>query len=296
MISELSLIEVLCRISLAPALVAFLLGTPACAAALAHAWRGENERARSSGWLGLKVGGVAGIWMAAVTAGLGFVVPWLFLLPAAMSAIALAHAHYYENSPQLSRYQFTIPTILYATLAVAVVAAVVRIWTADYADYSMRDEFAANLGRMKSISNVKLQGHTYYRYDQEAFEVSTIDFSLAGRPDTLIRLHADKRLRTDDSDEPLSTVVIYRIDRWEFHGTLRNPDSSKSRITGLNVGEHGPFENYFPFRFRTLDDIVDHYDELAKLAKEWPREDQPGEFTYQHGDVQYWAIDVGTRP
>lgn len=294
---ELSLIEVICRISLAPALVAFLFAAPAATIALWQAWRAKFETARSYGWFGLKLGGAAGLWMTIVTAGLGFVAPWLFLLPAAMSAIALAHAHYYENSPKLSRYQFTIPTIMYATLAVAVIVAVVRLWTADYADYSTRDEYAANLARMDSISNVKLLGGTIFRYEKEVFAVQEIQFSLAGRPDTLMIIVADEQLRTCDSHEPLSRVVLHQVGGMRFRATVESSQLQRpDEVAGINVGPQGVFAEHFPFPLRSIDDIVDHYDEIVAILKTWPRQDQPGELTWEGRHAKYWAIDAGIRP
>lgn len=299
MMPEPSFVEVVLRISLAPALMAFLLGLPAGLAALPSAWWGKFDSARGYAWFHLKVGGVAGLWLAVVTAKVGFDNSWIFIVPGALSVTALVYAHYYQANLRLSRFQFTIPLILYATMLAAIVTMGVSYWLDDGTDHTAERELAANLARMSAIEDVRYAGGTRTESIganvlKKEFIVSQISFSLAGRPDTLVQIFPDDRLRTCDSGEPLSRVTLRQVGRWRLRGAiLADPPATPLFIDSINVEPNGAFQNLFPFPLRSVDDIVDNYDELVKLLETWPREDQPGRVEHDGISYEYWVEDDG---
>ncbi|TWT38347.1 MFS transporter [Blastopirellula retiformator] len=274
-----------------------LLGVSAGLAAVAYACWGRFERAKWLGKMCVTVGGVSGFWLGAVSVGLEFSYPWIFAIPALLGGVALALSYLYRNSPPLARFQFTIPMLLYATVLAAIVACGAKLWLVDDTDYTRRNEIRANLARMNSISGTRVLGPIIGRYDGEEYVPHEIEFSLSGRPDTLVKIFADERLRTCDSDEPLRKVVLHQVGRVRFRATV---DSSQMdypiEVMGINVGPNGLFADQFPFPLRSIDDFVDHYDELVKIFETWPREDQPGRFAYEidgveYGEIEYWATE-----
>lgn len=291
MITDNSLLNVLLRISLPAAFGFFALGAPAGLAALPCAWMRKFDDARRYSRFSLELGGIAGLWMAVVTAYFGFVAPWLFVLPSVLSAIALAHSQYYEHAPSLSRYQFAIPTIFYATLVTAVISTAATPWIAGDAPSSMPDDLIANLGRIDSISNVVVQEYRPFGVPRivEAYE---IQFSLAGRPDTSVRMVATEEMRRCDSDKPLSKVVLLQFDRWEFFGELQLEQSrSPEPFVGASVSPEGLCGNRVPFPLRSIDDIVVNYDKLVETLKTWPTEAQPEELDLSGIHFKYWAVE-----
>lgn len=286
-----SLLHILLRISLPPAFGLFALGAPAGLAALPCAWMRKFDDARSYSRFSLVFGGFAGLWTAIVTAYFGFVAPWLFVVPSVLSAIALAHSHYYEHAPRLSRYQFAIPTIFYATLVTAVIATAATPWITRETPASMPDDLVANLGRIDSISDVVVQDFRPFGVPR-LLPAYDIQFSLAGRPDTLVRMVATEEMRTCDSDEPLSRVDLLQFDRWEFYGELTLEQSrSPKPFVGASVTPEGMCGNRVPFPIRSIDDIVDNYDQLVEVLKTWPTEDQPEERDLSGLHFKYWAVE-----
>lgn len=267
-----------------------LLGVSAGLAAVAYACWGRFERAKWLGKMCVTVGGVSGFWLGAVSVGLEFSYPWIFAIPALLGGVALGHCHLYRNSPPLARFQFTIPMLLYATVLAAVVACGAKLWLVDDADYTKRDEIYANLARMNSISDVWVMGHMIGRNDREVCIPHAIQFSLSGRPDTLVKIVAVEELQTCDSDDPLSNVVLHQVGSVRFRGTVESSQQDfPIDVTGINVGPEGAFAQKFPFPLRSIDDIVE-------VLRKWPREDQPGELTWEGRHAKYWAIDAGIRP
>lgn len=269
-----------------------LLGVSAGLAAVAYACWGRFEQAKWLGKMCVTVGGVCGFWLGAVSVGLEFSYPWIFAIPALLGGVALGHCHLYRNSPPLARFQFTIPMLLYATVLAAVVAVGVKLWLVDDTDYTRRNEIRANLARMNSISDIRVRGQTIYRYDGAEYVPHEIEFSLSGRPDTLVTIFADEPLRTCDSNEPLRKVVLHQVGRVRFRATVESSEMDiPIEVMGINVGPHGLFADQFPFPLRSIDDIVDHYDEIDAILKTWPRQDQPGELSWDEYQVKYWATD-----
>lgn len=266
----------------------FLWGVPYGFAALGYACWGKREQAERLGWRCVAVGGVLGFWLAAVSVGLKFPYPWIFGAPAAIGGMALAHAHVFRNVPQPTGYQFTLPMLLYATFFVSILAAAANYWLDDPTDYSIRAEYAANMGRMKSIADVRFSGYTN-QTPPARFVVTEIQFSLAGRPDTHVRIIADERLRTCEAGDPLSDLVLCELGDWRLRGMLQVDPKISLPLEGLNIGSRGDLESEIPFPLNSIDDLAAHYDELDELLKTWPRADQPKRVEGNRAPYDYWV-------
>lgn len=57
--------------------------------------------------------------------------------------------------------------------------------------------------------------------------------------------------------------------------------SSRKRLLKLSV---------IPFEIKTIQDVVDHYQELVDLFESWPRETEPGTVTLEDGTTQYYDV------
>lgn len=283
--SESSLASVFFGIFFVLAFPFFLVGIPLGFAALLYACCGRMERARRLGWYCVAVGGALGAWLASVSVGLEFPYHWLFATPAALGGLALAHAHFYRDSPPLTGFQFTLPMLLYVTLFAGIAAAAANVWLIDHADYSESRQIEANLARIPSITNVSCDGSI----TNDKFVVRRVTFSLAGRPDTRIAIASDYRLRDCEASDPLSQVVLCELGDWRLQGKFDFDQSLTVPFAGLNVGLRGDLAPELPFPVHSIDDLVDRYDELNELLKTWPRADQPKRLDRDRFPYDYWV-------
>ncbi|MCC9606862.1 hypothetical protein LOC68_15740 [Blastopirellula sp. JC732] len=259
--------------------------------ALVHACWGRFVKAQYLGWLCLLMGGTFGVWLAIVSLFLGFPLPWIFAVPAILGGMALLHSYSFRDVPAPGQFQFPILAVFYATFLTAIVTlAGVQFHRLLRTDDAIRREFAANLSRMDQIENVNVMGSVYRR----EFHVQQIEFSLAGRPDTLVRINPDDKLRTCDADEPLPEVMLIQVDRWLVGGETQPNANTRLSFIGIDVHQGGRFEKSFPFPLQSIDDIAAHYDELVELLDTWPREEKPGRMETADGlTIEYWKVDGG---
>jgi hypothetical protein len=58
----------------------------------------------------------------------------------------------------------------------------------------------------------------------------------------------------------------------------------------IELGPGSPYNDLIPFELNTLQDLVDHYQDLVDACETWPREAQPGAVTLDDGSTQYYYV------
>lgn len=246
---------------------------------LINAWFGDVEIAKWIGWGTAVPGGILGILVGVAVVAFdpdAPTFPWVCMIPVVMGALTLAHVYAVRVPGNVSRFQFTMPTILYVMLLTGLLGVGVRLWMADYTDYSMRDEFEANLQRSDQIENVNVIGHVV----DDRFYVEEIEFSLAGRPDSLIRVSADPKFQNCSPNHTLDYILIEQIGHWKIDGRGYLVGNQGKLATywdspGLLVGKLGPHRDDFPFRLASIGDLIAHYDEVIEVLETWPDRSDP---------------------
>jgi hypothetical protein len=120
-------------------------------------------------------------------------------------------------------------------------------------------------------------------------------------------------------DLPESRIVVYGLATYESTGTFALGEIGKWRLviqgrrflgatdssTGepvesnywggcIQLGADNPYEKIIPYPTHTLQDIIDHYEELVDYLDTWPRESDPGQVILEDGSVQkYYVLDTG---
>lgn len=156
--------------------------------------------------------------------------------------------------------------------------------------YSDRRQTEAVLATIRGISNIKL--HSYIDITEE---VNSSSFSVDSHPGSFVRLgglcaFADK-----------SKFTVSRIGKWTFRISGRNFGGAYKASTGepvesdyvgyhIKLGVDSPYRKLIPFEVNTLQDVVDHYQELVDLFESWPREAEPGAVTLEDGTTQYYYV------
>ncbi|MCC9606863.1 hypothetical protein LOC68_15735 [Blastopirellula sp. JC732] len=218
---------------------------------------------------------------------------FILLIPAALGGVTLAIAYYYKDRPPLGRWQVPFPALIYVTLVVAGAAGIYKMSQTSF--YRERDQCLANFQRMPGIDNVVVHGHEVSR-----FEVDSVQFSLAGRPDTLVKLGGQEELFDCKSSDRLESLAVLQIGPWTFGGqgkkprkgsTAEEPLFSKFGIYALSFGPDSPLRDLVPLKIESVDDLVEHYDELVELLESWPRKEAPGHLERGDETLDYWVID-----
>lgn len=261
-----------------------LLGVLAGFLGLCFAWFGDVETAKWLGWLCAVPGGGICLLLVAGSAALGNPYPGLFAIPAILGGLTLAHVYSIRETARRTRFQFTIPTVLYVTLLTALFALAVRYVTS--VDQSERLQYLANLQRMDNISNIQIYGEESFR----RITVQRIQFSLANRPDTLVAIDAAHSLRSCRSNDSIKYLLFTRIGPWRLKAQATDKVSGYVwNARGFETGTAGKFRDKFPFAVASIDDIVEHYDEIVAILESWPRESEPGRWEDEYIQIDYWV-------
>lgn len=156
--------------------------------------------------------------------------------------------------------------------------------------YSERRQTESVLATIKGISNIQL--HSCVDVIEE---VNSSSFSVDSHPGSIIRIgglcqYADK-----------GRFAVSRIGNWTFRISGRNFGGAYKASTGepvesdyfgyhIKLGVDSPYRKLIPFDVSTLQDVVDHYQELVDLFESWPREAEPGTVTLEDGTTQYYYV------
>ncbi len=156
--------------------------------------------------------------------------------------------------------------------------------------YSERRQTETALAAIQGISNVKL--HSCVDVIEE---VNSSSFSVESHPGSIIRIgglcyYADK-----------GKFAVNQIGKWKFRISGRNYGGAYVAATGepvesdylgfhITLGVDSPYRKLFPFEVNTLQDVVEHYQELVELLESWPRETEPGTVTLEDGTTLYYYV------
>ena len=203
-------------------------------------------------------------------------VGYLFIaFPAALGGIAHGIAWYEKEKPPLKTTQVSLITILFLMTVAGIIMGFVKAANPPY--YERRDVYLRNLKRIDEISNVVIQGYDYEGY----WYPSKVEFSIAGRPDTLLVIEPRHELTTCRIDEPIERLDVIQIGPFKFHCDVeeieQNGHSYKSTPSWIELGTDGSFRDRLPCQIDSIQDLIDHYDELLVFFKnDWPRVSAPG--------------------
>lgn len=217
--------------------------------------------------------------------------------PIVMGGVALAIANFSKDRPPLKgRFQISVPAVFYLTLVVGCIGGFVKLSQRIY--YFQRDYCLAQFKQNPNIDNVVVLGFS----GADQFFAQAVEFSLADRTDTRVRISVEV-YSYGDYDEALASGSpdIRRIGNWIPGTTWTYKTSLNGKATastphddiGINFVEHGMCYELAPLDLESVDDIVEHYDELEAMLAKWPRRDAPGSYTSEHGfTFEYWVVDV----
>jgi hypothetical protein len=162
--------------------------------------------------------------------------------------------------------------------------------------YSERRQTESVLATIKGISNISLHSHI-----DVTEEVNSSSFSVDGHPGSIVRLGG----LCSYSDE--GRFMVSQVGKWGFRISGRGytgvyeaetGEPVESDYSGFHIafGVDSPYQAMVPFEVNTLQDVVDHYDELVNLFETWPREAEPGTVTLEDGTTQYfYVIEEGEK-
>ena len=156
--------------------------------------------------------------------------------------------------------------------------------------FAERRQAHAVLAGVEGISNIHLQSCI-----DVTEEVNSVTFALDGRPDSVIELGGWSDY------ENSGRFYVGRIGKWTFRVSGRRHMSAHAKATGepveseyfgghIELGPHSPYSDLFPFEVNTLQDLVDHYQDLVELLETWPRESAAGTVTLDDGSTQYYYV------
>jgi hypothetical protein len=184
--------------------------------------------------------------------------------------------------------QFGIRKTLLLTVGATVICLLFIVGRDTY--YSERRQTESALATIKGISNIKL--HSCVDVIEE---VNSSSFSVDSHPGSIIRIgglchYADK-----------GQFSVSRIGKWAFKISGRHFGGAYKASTGepvesdylgfhIILGVDSPYRKLIPFEVNTLQDLVDHYQDLVDLFETWPRETEPGKVTLEDGTTQYYYV------
>ena len=156
--------------------------------------------------------------------------------------------------------------------------------------YSERRQTEAVLAAVQGISNIEL--HSYIDITEE---VNASCFSVKSHPGSVVGVGG----LCSYADE--GRFALSRIGKWAFRTSGRRYGGAYVAATGepvesdyfgyhLALGVGSPYHALIPFEVNTLQDVVDHYQELVDLFETWPREADPGTVTLEDGTTQFFYV------
>lgn len=184
--------------------------------------------------------------------------------------------------------RFVIRSFLFTVVVVAFVSSL--FVAAHKAYYAERRQAEAILAELKGISNIRLHSHVDIT---EA--VHATSFTVDAYPGSMIVLAGLCAYRDG------GVFAASRIGKWTFKISGRHYGGAYIAATGepvesdyfgwhLCLGVDSPYRELIPFEVQTIQDVVDHYQELVDLFESWPRETEPGTVTLEDGTTQYYYV------
>lgn len=180
-------------------------------------------------------------------------------------------------------------------IAVALVAFFGGLFlTARHLYYNERRVTHLTLAKVKGISDIKVR-----TYVEEFEEVASSRFTVDNVPGSIVEI--------GNLNDYLDSGRIYlnRIGKWKFRISGRGHLGAVDANTGksvessyigsyIAVGSNSPFKQLIPFEINSLQDLVDHYQELNDLFESWPRQTNPGTIQLQDGSLLHYSVTPDT--
>ena len=161
---------------------------------------------------------------------------------------------------------------------------------ARHAYYSERRDNMAALTSLKGVSIESIHSHI-----DVVEEVGSTSIS--------VKAHPGSSIVTGNLQNYLATgrFNVRRIGKWCFSvngnrhcGAYKiatgEPVESDYFGSSIQLGPGGPYEEIIPVPTASLQDVVDHYQELVEFFESWPRKNAPGEVTLEDGSIQYYYV------
>ncbi|MCC9608632.1 hypothetical protein LOC68_09295 [Blastopirellula sp. JC732] len=175
-----------------------------------------------------------------------------------------------------------------ATVAGAILCAIIVAGRNHY--FAERLQAWSALADVRGISNVELRS----RVDVME-EVDGVSFAIEGRPDSVVEIGSLGEY------ENSGRFPVRRIGKWTFRVSGRRHMGAHAKATGepleanyfgshIGLGPDNPYNALVPFELNTLQDVVDHYEEIVELLETWPRESAPGTVTLEDGSIQHYYV------
>ena len=180
---------------------------------------------------------------------------------------------------------------MWTTLVVALICGVISFASRTY--YAERYAVQAILKKVDGI------GYSIDTFEDVLEEVAKVTITVDGIPDSKIVLVGLSEYESN------GRFAISQIGKWRFVITGSTFLGARDSTTGEPVrssywGGHialdpkSPYRNIIPLPINTVQDIVDHYQELVDHFDSWPRETEPGQVILDDGSVQnYYVLDTG---
>lgn len=186
------------------------------------------------------------------------------------------------------RMRFGIRNLLLVVAAAAVACALFAAARNHY--YADRRQVHAVLADVKGISDIDIHSHI-----DVTEEVNSTSVSVDGIPDSIISFGGFQQY------EDAGQFSISRIGKWRFGVSGRRHMGAYLEATGdlvesdyfggqIVLGFGSPYNELIPFEVNTLQDVVDHYQDLEGLFETWPSEFVPGKVTLDDGSTQYYYV------
>ncbi|TWT38346.1 hypothetical protein [Blastopirellula retiformator] len=217
------------------------------------------------------------------------------LAPAALGGVALVVDRYARNRPALKRFQVSIPLLLYGTLVIGCFFAFDKF--SEGLNRRALDFRMTKILQIKEIENVVPIGAGY----GVPSDVDEVEFSLAGHPDSRMTMGVSHYYVTDDYIYgPSSPNRILQIrDRKVFamvEHIITDPQGNRWRMIlndkpGLRCDFNGRLNELIPLEIKSIDALVQHYDELADIVEKWPGPDNPGKHTNVDGSTITYLVE-----
>ncbi len=181
--------------------------------------------------------------------------------------------------------------IRHLMLAVALVALFGGLFVmARHRYYKERRETHLTLAQVKGISNIEIR-----TYVEEFEEVASSSFSVDDVPGSIIEIGN----LNDYLDH--GRIYLNRIGKWKFRISGRGHLGAVDANTGkpvessyigsyIAVGSNSPFKELIHFEINSLQDLVDHYQELNDLFESWPRQTNPGTIQLEDGNLLHYSV------
>ena len=186
------------------------------------------------------------------------------------------------------RLRFGIRSLLIAAAAAAVMCALFVAARNQY--YAERRQVNSVLADVDGISIISLHSHI-----DVTEEINGTSISVDLHPDSIVQLGGLRDY------EDTGRFFVSRIGNWRFNVSGRRHMGAYKAATGepveseyvgghIALGPDSPYSELIPFEVNTLQEVVDHYEDLVDLFETWPRESNPGTVTLEDGTTQYYYV------